>query len=196
VVDTNFFTVIRLPLAQGDPAAVLRVPDSVVLSETAVRKFFGTADPIGKVLLFDGKARTVTGVMRELPYNTQFGGDIFVPYQPPPPPVAKPGAAPNPMGDETAQEWTNNPAWTYVRLAPGTDPHSIEAGIPGLYARHLSPVMRQALASVVHTSMDKLVVADAVPLRDVHLSADLHSGMKPGNSRSGASSDPVAAICV
>ena len=194
VVDTNFFTVIRLPLIEGDPATVLRHPDSVVLSETAVRKFFGTSDPIGKVLLFDGTARTVTGVMRDLPYNTQFGGDIFFPYQPPPPPVAKSGAAQDPMGDETAHEWTNNPAWTYVRLVPGADPHSIEASVPQLYARHLSPVMRQALVSVVHASMDKLVVADAVPLRDVHLSADLHSGMKPGNSR--ASVVGFAAIAV
>jgi putative ABC transport system permease protein len=181
VVDKHFFTVIRLPLVKGDQATVLQRPDSVVLSETAVRKYFGAADPIGKTLLFDGKARTVTGVMANLPYNTQFAGDIFFPYQAAPPPTTQ---SSNPAQDETTHEWTNNPAWTYVRLAPGVDPHSIEAAVPQLFLRHLSPVMRQALATVVKTSMDKLVVATAVPLRDVHLTADLHSGMKPGASRS------------
>ena len=48
VVDPNFFQVIKLPLVTGDPATVFRQPESVVLSESAARKFFGSADPIGK----------------------------------------------------------------------------------------------------------------------------------------------------
>lgn len=173
VVDRNFFTFIRLPLISGDPSTVIQQPDSIVLSETAVAKYFGAADPVGKTLVLDGVARRVTGVMRDLPYNTQFAGDLFLPYMPPPP-----------SSGEEAVQWTANPAWTYVRLAPGADPDVIRTAVPRLMARHLPLEVRQSLSSVVHTSLEKLVIAEAVPLRDVHLMADLRRGMKPGNSKS------------
>ena len=47
-VDPNFFQVIKLPLVAGDPAEVFRQPESVVLSQSAARKYFGSADPIGE----------------------------------------------------------------------------------------------------------------------------------------------------
>ena len=50
VVEPNFFQVIKLPLVAGDPAEIFRHPESVVLSESAARKYFGNADPIGKTL--------------------------------------------------------------------------------------------------------------------------------------------------
>ena len=49
-VDPNFFTVVKLPLTKGDPASVIRDPESVVLSESAARKYFGTDDAIGKIV--------------------------------------------------------------------------------------------------------------------------------------------------
>src|SRR5690348_6222329 len=49
-VDPNFFQVIKLPLAKGDPAGVFNDPESVVVSESVARKYFGSADVIGKVI--------------------------------------------------------------------------------------------------------------------------------------------------
>src|SRR6185295_16833268 len=45
VVDPEFFRIIKLPLVAGDPQEVFHQPESVVLSETAARKYFGSADP-------------------------------------------------------------------------------------------------------------------------------------------------------
>ena len=50
-VDPNFFSVIKLPLIKGDPARVFADPQSLVLSESAARKYFGDADPIGKIII-------------------------------------------------------------------------------------------------------------------------------------------------
>ena len=49
-VDPNFLRVVKLPLVAGDPARVLAQPESVVLSQSAARKLFGTGNPIGKLL--------------------------------------------------------------------------------------------------------------------------------------------------
>jgi len=48
--DPNFFTVLGLPLAAGDPGQVLQRPDSLVLSQSLARKYFGSADPVGRIV--------------------------------------------------------------------------------------------------------------------------------------------------
>ena len=55
IVDPNFLQVIRLPLVAGDPATVFAKPESVVLSETAARKYFGDESPIGKTIVTSGQ---------------------------------------------------------------------------------------------------------------------------------------------
>src|SRR6185312_13714785 len=47
-VDPNFLQVIPLPLVEGDPATVLARPENLVISQSAARKYFGDADPVGK----------------------------------------------------------------------------------------------------------------------------------------------------
>jgi putative ABC transport system permease protein len=97
-VDSDFFRVIKLPLVSGEPAHVLSQPGSVVLSQGMARKFFGDTDPVGKLLTLHGPlggnctfafsypscspaSRTlqVTGVLRDVPPNTQLVADIIVP---------------------------------------------------------------------------------------------------------------------
>jgi hypothetical protein len=50
-VDPNFFQVIKLPLVEGNPASVFAEPNSVVLSETRARKYFGTTPAAGRTIV-------------------------------------------------------------------------------------------------------------------------------------------------
>ena len=96
VVDPSFFQVIRLPLTEGDPARVLSQPESIVLSQTVASKLFGRADPVGRTVtvsldhndscngddiscLDADYPLTVTGVLRDLPHNTQLIADVVMP---------------------------------------------------------------------------------------------------------------------
>jgi putative ABC transport system permease protein len=50
-----------------------------VLSETAANKYFGTTDCLGKRLTLDGSTDVyVSGVMKDMPYNSHFRTDIFL----------------------------------------------------------------------------------------------------------------------
>ena len=80
-VDSNFLRVFDYRLVEGDAAACLQKPNSVVITETTAKKYFAGADPIGKVLLFgtDKKPFAVTAVLKDIPSNSSFRFDMLTP---------------------------------------------------------------------------------------------------------------------
>src|ERR1700742_2015846 len=78
--DSTFFSIFDFPLLKGNPRTALRDPNSIVLSETAAKKYFGDADPMGQALLL-GKDKlhgVVTGVMKDIPENTMLKCNMIV----------------------------------------------------------------------------------------------------------------------
>jgi putative ABC transport system permease protein len=49
-VDPNFFALMRFPAVEGDPAATLRDPNGLVITQQAARKYFGSQSAIGRTL--------------------------------------------------------------------------------------------------------------------------------------------------
>jgi putative ABC transport system permease protein len=77
--DSTLFSVFTFPLVHGDPNNILNVPFNIVLSESFAKKYFNEANPIGQVLLINGKDRAyVTGVMKDIPHNSHFRVDMLV----------------------------------------------------------------------------------------------------------------------
>lgn len=77
--DSNFFTFFSFPLLKGDPEVVLKAPGKVVISESTAKKYFGTTDPVGKVLTYNGKHDLeVAGVARDAPSNSSIRFDMVV----------------------------------------------------------------------------------------------------------------------
>ncbi len=71
-VDPVFCEMFDVRFLHGDASSLSR-PDALVLTETQAKKFFGTTDPIGKVVRFDNSADLiVTGVIADFPANTDF----------------------------------------------------------------------------------------------------------------------------
>ncbi len=66
--DANVFQVFDFQLVQGNMRTALAEPYSVVISQTAAKRYFGSEDAIGKVIRVDNKFDLkVTGVMRDIP---------------------------------------------------------------------------------------------------------------------------------
>lgn len=76
-VDPKAFQVFHFPLLSGDPATVLDNPFSVVLSESAARKYFGEDNPLGKALTIRGQPFEVTGVMEDVPEHSQLRFEVL-----------------------------------------------------------------------------------------------------------------------
>ncbi len=72
-----FFRVFSFKLMKGNPAAALKEPFSLVLTETSAHKLFGDADAIGKTIVRNKKEYTVTGVMEDVPVFSHLKFDML-----------------------------------------------------------------------------------------------------------------------
>ena len=81
-VDSSFFTVFSMPLTRGDARSALSGPRKIVLTQTAARRYFGDADPMGKLLRVgsDSSNYEVTGVMADPPSNSQIKFDLLASF--------------------------------------------------------------------------------------------------------------------
>jgi putative ABC transport system permease protein len=168
-VDPEFFHVIQLPLVSGDPARVFSQPESVVLSQTSARKYFGDANPVGRTVLVDAKhTLTVTGVLRDLPHNTQLDIDMLIPNI----------SVADKLPHSEKQAWENIDGFGYVRLAPGATPDTVLRKVNRILDRNIDAA--KDLGQNIRGS--QAVQVHLVPFRDVHLTSDKHGGMRPAGS--------------
>jgi putative ABC transport system permease protein len=78
MVDTCFFQTFGIPVLKGNPNDLIN-SNTLFVSESFARRFFGDADPIGKVLILERKTEMIVrGVYRDIPENTMFKADFVV----------------------------------------------------------------------------------------------------------------------
>lgn len=79
-VDSTFFNIFTLPAIAGDTKTALDEPNTVVITETTAKKYFGTADAIGKIVETNDNTKTlykVTAVIKDIPSNAHFNFDFL-----------------------------------------------------------------------------------------------------------------------
>ncbi len=70
--DSTFFQFFDYPILAGDPRTMLTLPGSIVLSDDAAIKYFGSINAVGREITFptSGRKATVTGVFKQSDYPT------------------------------------------------------------------------------------------------------------------------------
>src|SRR6186713_1996861 len=78
--DSTLFNLFDFPLIAGDRNTALKEPMSIVLSQTAAKKYFGSTNPLGQQVALTGAAinATVTGIMKDIPSNSQIRADMLI----------------------------------------------------------------------------------------------------------------------
>jgi len=151
--DSTLFNIFDFPLIAGDKKTALASPMSIVISQSAAKKYFGDSNPLGQQLLMTAAAipATITGVMKDIPENSQIPADMFVSMS-----SFKPIYG-HPSQDS---EWTMHNYITYVLLKPHTAAASVEKKFPAFLQFHDGALMRRL-------QMFETLLLE--PLRDVYL---------------------------
>lgn len=114
--DSNFLKMFSFKLLKGNPDNVLKQANEMVVTEEMAKRYFGEADPIGKIVTAGRQEFKVSGVMQDVPLNSHFKFGCLL------------AASTFPF---TAQEnFTGFSSYTYFRLKPGSDPDIMESKIP------------------------------------------------------------------
>lgn len=172
VVDSNFLQVVQLPLVSGDPRTVFSQPGSLVLSQDTARKFFGDTDPLGQTVTVpkpncdetDVVCRgttiplRVTGILRNLPANSQLVADAVMPNN----------SLANPETQQHKDDWFSPRYYGFVVLAPGSDPQAVIAKLAPILDVGAAPALRNLNVSARASELFEMRL---VPFTDVHLSS-------------------------
>jgi putative ABC transport system permease protein len=80
-VDSSFLKIFTFPLLSGNSDKALKDVNSIILTEKTAKKYFLNEDPIGKTILVNEKIELfVTGVMKDIPVNSNIQFDFLVPF--------------------------------------------------------------------------------------------------------------------
>ena len=121
IVDPDFLRMFSFPLLKGDASTALNEINSVVITQSLAEKLFGNENPIGKtVKLHNSINFTITGVLENLPQNTQFNFEYLIPWS-----IMK-------QLEWDDENWGNNSVTTYVMLKKGTNYKDFSSKIKNL----------------------------------------------------------------
>ena len=79
--ESSFFDIFNFPMKTGNISTALNAPNTAVLTDRIAKKYFGDKDPLGETIWLDNKISfTITGLLEDLPLNTDIRQEIFVSY--------------------------------------------------------------------------------------------------------------------
>ena len=124
--DPEFFEIFDIPIVEGEVSTFLKQPDTIIITREVAKKYFGSEDPMGKVLTIrnwweEDKPHVVTGVIDDLPKNSHFHYRALVPLH----------------ATEVAEfEWGAWYTFNYILLREGANSQELEAKLPGMVNKY------------------------------------------------------------
>ena len=160
-VDSTFFQVFDYEVSKGDKATALQKPNSILLTESTAKRYFGDDDPLGKLMQVEGQQELmVTGVMPDPPHNAHFKFDFLISFS----------TLRNFFGGQYPRTWYWNPCWTYVVLKDGVKPKDVESYFPAFVQKYFPEQIKDESRIQLQ------------PLTDIHLTSDLQFELEANSS--------------
>ncbi len=160
--DADFFDLFSFPLLRGNVSSVLQNPNSVVLTETTAKKYFGSIDnAMGKVVEMDKNLQLkVTGIAKNVPSNSHLDFDVIVPIS-------------NFANNPNFKVWINNSLFVYVLLNEHTDVAQLQKKFVPFMDKYMGHDMQEY---GYHFSLS------LTPLRDIYFEdASVFDNVKHGD---------------
>lgn len=152
-VDSSFFDVFTIVFAKGNKETALKDAQSIVLTESAARRYFGEQEAVGKTLtLQPGENMQVTAVVKDMPANSHFHFDFLVSWQQ--------------LSPAVDNNWEGYNYYTYITLKAGTNATAVAKKIQNVYER--SQEQRYSAFYIQ-------------PLTEIHLNSHLKWELEPNS---------------
>lgn len=158
--DSNFLKVFSHEVRLGSRESMFNEPNSIVLTESKAKFYFGDSDPMGKTLEFLGRFKRtfkVTGILADLPENTHYKFDMAI--------------SDKSIKDEfDYNNWNYFNYYAYLILDDNMDFAALQPKLEQLSRKYLGD--------------DSNSYFDLYPIQDIHLKSDFtFEPETPGNEK-------------
>ena len=126
-VNEEWFDIFKYKFVSGSIKAFNTEPFSLILTESAAKKYFGKTDPVGQIMTIDTAQYTVQAIIKDNPTNSSFQYDVLIPLQ---------AYFTNPANVENSNEWGNFNFMTFLKLTEKANPKTIAKSLETLYAEN------------------------------------------------------------
>lgn len=162
--DSTLFDVFTLPVLAGNPKTALKETHSLVITEKIAKKYFpqdaasNISNIVGKTMLINDTGNyKITAVIKNIPTQSHFNFDVFVPMIE--------------NGGSNDDNWLSENWNTYILLKKNADVKQVEAQLNPLMDKYVGPQLK----SVINQDINEFkksggyVRASLTPLADIHL---------------------------
>jgi putative ABC transport system permease protein len=162
-VDSTFFKVFSFQFISGQTNSnciILNEPNTVVITESIAKKYFGTTDAAGKIIeISDNGNNTfkVAGVIKDMPENSHFRFDLLFSMK------------------NLVYNWGNHTSfnfYTFLLLKEGTDYKEFEKKFVEYQDNYIFPILKQRANIKSMKDLEKTgnrLANSLIPLTDIHL---------------------------
>jgi len=130
IAEPEFFDIFNFPFLEGNKKTALTEPNTAVLTERLAKKYFGNALPIGQTFKLENKTIfKVTGVIKDIPVNTDLRSEIYVSW-------ATMKSLNAWFADDDAWGGISTELQCFTRLRPNISPAQIEKLLPAYVTKY------------------------------------------------------------
>ena len=155
--DSTLFNVFTLPVVAGTAKGSLEAPNTIVISESAAKRYFNSTDVIGKSIESNDKVVfKITAVIKDLPKHTHFRADFILPMK---------------NDDYSWGNFLSHNFNTYIVLRPGTDPKAFEKNFIQVIDKYVFPQAQEMMKIPSMADFEKSgnkLVYSLMPLTDIN----------------------------
>jgi putative ABC transport system permease protein len=146
--DEHFTTIFDYQWIAGDPKTALKEPNSIVLTESVARKYYGDKDPMGQAINIENQLNAkVTGVIKDVPGNRSLPFKMLVSFE----------SIKSQMKNNMSTFWAiGGGFFTFILLPQHYSIHRVESRIPAFLHKNWG----KEVAKDVHLPLQ--------PLKDIH----------------------------
>ncbi|HYE56417.1 MAG TPA: FtsX-like permease family protein, partial [Chitinophagaceae bacterium] len=147
----NWFDVFHYDFVRGNAAGFLRDPFSILLTQSAAKRYFGKQDPIGQAIKIDSITYQVKAIVKDNPTNSSFQFEMLIPVD---------ALIANPQRRKNDAQWSNFNYLTFIQLHETANP----------------AVVADKLTKLVHKhKKDDDITISLTKMRDMHFETQLTS---------------------
>ena len=158
--DSTFFELFNHDFIQGDMNTALDEINSVVITESTAKKYFGDENPMGKTVRFENFLDLkITAVIKDVPLNSHFIFDFMASFS----------TIKQLYGGGLPNSWVWNPCWTYLELRDDSE-IMLEKEFPGFVEKYFYDAEKEYISMYLQ------------PLVDIHLKSKLDYEIEPNSN--------------